>query len=74
MFKKPDVCISTTAVAGTQSTNLDMVHSLFNLGVPKIYKLGFAVVATSYDGISKKKKQAIEKTTTKVAKRIRNAS
>ena len=74
MCKKQGVCISTAEVAGTKSTNQDMAHSLFNWGVPRIYKLGFAVAATSYDGISVKKKQAIEKKTEKLANKIKKAS
>ncbi len=50
-----------------------MAHSLFHWGVPRIYKLGFAVAATSYDGISEKKKQAIEKKTEKIANKIKKA-
>lgn len=74
MFKKQAVCISTAAGAGTKSTNKDMLDSLFFGGVAKRYKYGVAVAATSWNGVSEKKKKSIEKATTKLAKKIkRNA-
>ena len=71
MFKKQAVVISTAAGAGMKSTNKDMADSLFFLGVAKTYKLGFAVRATSFKGVSDKIKAKIEKKTTKVAKLIK---
>lgn len=71
MFKKQAVCISTAAGAGTKSTNKDMADSLFFWGVPKIYKLGYAVYSTSYSGISKKILTKIDKDTTALADKIK---
>ena len=70
MYKKQAVAISTAAGAGMKSTIKDMTDSLFYWGVAKTYKLGMAVAATSFEGISDKKKKKIEKKTTKLAKKI----
>lgn len=74
MFTKQGVCISTAAGAGMKSTNKDMMDSLFFWGVAKRYKYGVAVAATDWNGISEKKKNAIEKTTSKIARKIKNNS
>lgn len=71
MFQKQGVCISTAAGAGMKSTNKDMADSLFYWGIPKIYKYGMAVAATSFDQITEKKRAAIEKETTALAAKIR---
>ena len=71
MFKKQAVVISTAAGAGMKSCIKDMADSLFYLGVPKIYKLGLAVSATSYDQINEKKKKIIEAKTSKIANKIK---
>lgn len=71
MFKKQAVCISTAAGAGMKSTNKDMADSLFFWGVPKIYKLGYAVYSTSYSGISEKILTKIDKDTTALADKIK---
>lgn len=70
MFKKQGVCISTAAGAGMKSTNKDMADSLFFWGVPKIYKFGIAVAATSWKGVNEKKKSMIEKKTDSIASKI----
>ncbi len=72
MFKKQAVCIATAAGAGTKSTLKDMADSLFNWGVPEIYKIGVAVAATSWDGISQKKLDSINRTTSKIADCIKS--
>lgn len=71
MFEKQAVCIATAAGAGMKSTLKDMADSLFFWGVPKIYRYGAAVRATSYEMISAKMKQKIEKRTDVLAGRIR---
>lgn len=70
MFKKQGVCISTAAGAGMKSTNKDMMDSLFFWGVAKRYKYGVGVAAVDWNGVSEKKKKAIEKATSSIAKRI----
>lgn len=71
MFRKQGVCISTAAGAGMKSTNKDMADSLFFWGVPKIYRIGIAVAATSWEKISQKKRRLIDAKTSAVANKIR---
>ena len=75
MFSKQGVCICTAAGAGMRSTLKDMKDSLFYWGVARIYKYGVGVAAMNWDGVSKKKKEAIDKATTRIAGNIarRNA-
>ena len=61
MFSKQAVCISTAAGAGMKSTNRDMAHSAFYWGIAKTYQYGVAVMETSWERVSAKKKQSIEK-------------
>ena len=49
-----------------------MADSLFNWGIPKIYKYGIAVAATSWDEISEKKLDKIHKATDRIATAINN--
>lgn len=70
MFRKQGVVISTAAGAGMKSTLKDMTDSLFFWGIAKIYKIGTGVAAVNWDGVSDKKKAAIEKKTTAIAKSI----
>lgn len=67
MFRKQGVVISTAAGAGMKSANRDMADSLFYWGVPRIYKLGFAVAASKWDDIKEDKRQEIEKRISKLA-------
>ena len=71
MFSKQAVCVATAAGAGMKSTMKDIADSLFFWGVPKTYKLGFAVRAVSYDGVSDKIKNDIDKKTTILANKIK---
>ena len=71
MFKKQAVVITTAAGAGMKSTIKDMADSLFFWGVAKTYKIGYAVRATSYDGISDKLKKKIDKKTSKLSNKIK---
>lgn len=70
MFRKQGVCISTAAGGGMKPTNKDMADSMFFWGIGKIYKYGVGVAATSWKGVSDKKKTSIDKVTTGLAKRI----
>ena len=71
MFKKQGVCISTAAGAGMKSTNKDMMDSLFFWGVAKRYQYGKGVAAIDWNSVADKKKKAIEKATSKIAKKIK---
>ena len=74
MFTKQAVCISTAAGGGMKSTNKDMADSTFFWGVGKTYKYGIGVAAVSWDAVSEKKKNQIEKKTTALAEKIKNTS
>lgn len=71
MFKKQGLCVATAAGAGMKSTIKDMADSLFFWGVAKTYKIGFAVKAVNWNGISEKNKQKIERKVNSVARAIR---
>lgn len=70
MFSKQGVCICTAAGAGMKSALKDMADSLFFWGAAKVYKYGVGVAAVNWAGVSQKKKAAIDKRTTALAKRI----
>ena len=74
MFKKQGVCVSTAAGAGMKSTNKDMSDSLFFWGVAKTYSYGVAVAAVDWNSITEKKKKAIDKATSRIAKKLINNS
>lgn len=74
MFRKQGVCISTAAGAGMKPTNKDMADSLFFWGVAKRYQYGVRVAAVNWNGVSEKKKSAIDKATSGIAKKIVNNS
>lgn len=71
MFHKQAVCISTAAGAGMKSTNKDMADSFFYWGVPKVYKYGVRVMATSYKDIKPKIKAKLKKIQVKWHIRLR---
>ena len=74
MFKKQGVCICTAAGAGLKSTLKDMADSLYFWGVAKIYRYGNSVAAVNWEGVSDKKKNAIDKKTTSIANKIKSRS
>ena len=70
MFSKQGVCICTAAGAGMRSTLKDMKDSLFYWGVARIYKYGVGVAAVNWEGVSEKKKKAVDRATTGIAGKI----
>ena len=70
MFHKQAVCLSTAAGAGMKSANRDIRDSLFYWGVPKVYCYGIAVRATSWQGVSPKKRERIDRAVRKLAKQV----
>lgn len=72
MFKKQGIVISTAAGGGTKSTNKDVTDSMFFWGVGKILSYGKLVRATSWSGVSDKRKAQIDEDTTKLAKKIKS--
>ncbi len=70
MFSKKAIVISTCAGSGANKTVEAISEALFYWGVPYILKYGIGVQAMSWDGISDKKKQKIDKDTTKIARKV----
>lgn len=70
MFSKQAVCISTVAGAGMKSTNRDMADSMFFWGVGRIYQYGAAVMETSWNRVSVKKKRGIDRALGRLSRRI----
>jgi multimeric flavodoxin WrbA len=70
MFHKQAVCISTAAGGGMRSTNKDIADSLIFWGIPKVYRYGVAVRAISYEGVSQKIKEKIDRKTNALAAKI----
>ena len=71
MFTKQAVCIATAAGMGMKSANKDIKDSLFFWGVPKVYSFGIGVQATSWDTVTLKKKEKIEKKISKLAEAVK---
>lgn len=70
MFRKQAVCVCTAAGAGMRSTLKDMADSLFFWGAARVYKYGIGVAAVNWEGVSEKKKAAIDRKTSALAARI----
>ncbi|MBR3326410.1 MAG: NAD(P)H-dependent oxidoreductase [Atopobiaceae bacterium] len=70
MFRKQAVCICTAAGAGMRSTLKDMADSLFFWGAARVYKYGVGVAAVNWQGVSQKKREAIDKKTSALAQKI----
>ncbi len=73
MFSKQAVVISTAAGAGMKSANKDMKDSLSFWGIPKIYSIGIAVKAVSWNQVSSSVKEKIERKTDRIAKKIKKS-
>ncbi len=72
MFSKQAVVVSTAAGAGMRSTNKDMKDSLSFWGVPKIYSLGLAVRAVSWNEVKPSVKSKTERKASHIADRIKS--
>ena len=70
MFRKQGVCVCTAAGGGMRSALKDMEHSLFFWGTARIYEYGPGVAAASWEGVSEKKRAAIDKATSRLAEKI----
>ena len=58
------------AGGGMKSALKDMEHSLFFWGTAKVYKYGPGVAAATWEGVSEKKKAAIDRATSRLAGKI----
>ena len=70
MFHKKAIVISTAAGTGAKKAVKDITDALFYWGIPYILTYGISIQAMKWDGIRDKKKQKIEKDTTKIANKI----
>ena len=70
MFNKKAVVISTAAGRGAKKAVKDVSDALFYWGIPCIVEYGICIQAMNWDGVSEKKKQKIEKDTTRIAQRL----
>lgn len=70
MFSKNAIVVSTAAGAGAKSATKDISTALFYCGVPYIKSIGVALQAMNWDMVSGKKKEKINKITTKMAKKL----
>lgn len=73
MFGKKAVVISTTAGMGAGKVCTQLKRTLAYWGIPYIKKYAVSVQASSWNGVSQKKKDKIEKDITALAKGIKRA-
>ena len=72
MFSKKAVVVSTAAGSGAKSATKDVSTALFYWGVPYIKSIGVALQAMNWEMVSEKKKEKLDKVTTKLAKKLSN--
>jgi len=70
MFSKRAIVVSTAAGIGAKSAIKDITTTLLYWGVPSIITYGISVQAMNWAGVADKKKQKIEKDTTKIANKV----
>ena len=70
MFSKRAIVVSTAAGIGTKSAIKDITTTLLYWGVPSVITYGISVQAMNWTGVADKKKQKIEKDTTRIANKV----
>ena len=70
MFTKKAIVVSTAAGSGTKSAIKDITNTLFYCGVPYVLSYGISVQAMNWNAVADKKKEKIEKDTTKLADKV----
>lgn len=70
MFSKQAIVVSTAAGSGTKTAIKDITNTLLYWGVPSVVTYGISVQAMNWAGVADKKKQIIEKDTTKIANKV----
>ena len=71
MFSKIAVVVSTAAGMGMNGVTKSMAKQMSYLGIPKIYRLPFRVMANSWDGVGDEIKKIINLKTDKIARQIK---
>lgn len=70
MFSKTAVVVSTAAGMSMNGVTKSMAKQMFYLGVPKVHRLPFRVMASDWNGVSDKTKSQIESKTAAIARKI----
>lgn len=70
MFNKVGLVVSTAAGAGTKKVTRSLKDNLFHWGIPKIYRYGKNVGASSWETVKAEKKLKIEKEVKKISSQI----
>lgn len=70
MFSKRAVVVSTSAGAGTSGAIKDVCDALLYLGVPSVIRYGKPVQAMNWNSVKDKKKERIERDTSRIAKKL----
>jgi multimeric flavodoxin WrbA len=70
MFSKTAVVVSTAAGMGMSGVTKSMARQLFYLGIARVYRLPFRVMASDWDGVPEKIKAQIETKTTALVRKI----
>jgi len=70
MFTKKAIVVSTAAGSGTKSAIKDITNTLLYWGVPYVLSYGISVQAMNWNAVADKKKEKIEKDTTKIADKV----
>lgn len=73
MFSKKAIVVSVAAGTGMKSAIKDISTALFYWGVPCVKTYGAALQAANWEQVSEKKKEKLERDTTKLAKEILSA-
>jgi len=74
MFRKIGIVVSTAAGAGAKNVAKDLAQQLFWLGVPKVYRYSKKVNAASWEAVSQKLKEEIERETSRLASKASTAA
>ena len=70
MFTKKAIVVSTAAGSGTKSAIKDITNTLLYWGVPYVLSYGISVQAMNWNAVADKKKEKIDKDTTKLADKV----
>ena len=70
MFTKKAIVVSTAAGSGTKSAIKDITNTLLYWGVPYVLSYGISVQAMNWNAVADKKKEKIDRDTTKLADKV----
>lgn len=70
MFSKTAIVVSTAAGMGMNGVTKSLARQMLYLGIPRIYRLPFRVMAASWDGVDEKIKARISQKTDQIVHRI----